>query len=138
MKMKRFKMMVVAVVAVSAMLLSTGNTFAQTMSDGVWAEVFELPTGTFVSQAEAEALLTDRIVTLKGVLETLTPGTQAYKSAELSLEYYDVINVEITNGKDVPNSIVHGLGMVAQDVIDAPNQTQLMGLRTESISLLSQ
>ena len=134
MKMKRFKMMLVAVIAVFALMFGVKEAGAQSgLSDGVMTA----PTGNFVSSAEADLLLTSQVAQLKNLLVTLAPGTQAYKNTERAIFYYSLIQGEIVSGKDIPLSIVTGLEYVAADSYTGATKTQLWSLRAESIDMLS-
>jgi hypothetical protein len=82
MKMKRFKMMLVAVVAIFALMLGTEKASAQS---GLSDNILTPPTGNWVSTPEALGLLGQQVVNLKSFLLTLTPGTAAYKTVERSV-----------------------------------------------------
>jgi hypothetical protein len=135
MKMKRIKMMLVAMVAILALGLGAGSAHAQT---GLSDNIYTLPAGNFVGQAEADALLADQISSLKSILGTLTPGTQAYQTMEQSVNFYAVVQGEVISGKDIPSSIVTGLQFISQDANGSvATKTQLLTLRTDSVNLLS-
>jgi hypothetical protein len=143
MKKARFKMLFVAVLAVFALLFA-GAENLQAQSD--MDDPFALPTGTFVSAAEAEVLLGSQVLNLKGLIVTLTPGTSAYRTTERALIYYSTIQGEVSSGKDIPNSILTSLtymrdtetGATAFTPVGGPNQSELWGLRNAAIDLLSQ
>lgn len=143
MKKARLKMMFVAVLAVFALLFAGAGTLqAQADMD----DPFALPTGNFVTPAQAESMLGGQVLNLKNLIVTLTPGTSAYKAAERAIFYYSTIQGEVGSGKDVPYSIVTGLTYVIQSNTGStslketggPNSVELWGLRNDAISLLSQ
>ena len=139
MRKTRFKMMLVAAFAAFAMLFGAKDAVAQTgLSEGV----FSLPTGNFVNSSDAVVLLTGQVGTYKGLLETLTPGTQAYYNAERSTYYYITILNEVEAGKDIPVSIVSGLEFISADGNSDPyggaSKTVLFGYRQDAINLLKQ
>jgi hypothetical protein len=136
MKMKRFKTILIAVAAVFALTLGAERVHAQ--SDNQYATLFALPNGAFVSAAEADVLLGGQIAQLKNLLSTLLPGSQAYKTTEQAVIYYDMLRVEIASGKAIPESIVYGLTLISTDAYGGATYTQLLALRTDSIGLLQQ
>ena len=136
MKMKRFKTMLVALIAVLALTLGAERVHAQ--SDLQSADLFALPTGAFVSAAEADVLLSGQIEQLKNLLSTLTAGTQAYITTEQAVIYYDLLRVEIASGKAIPESIVYGLSFISSDAYGGATYSDLLVLRTDSIGLLQQ
>jgi hypothetical protein len=135
MKMKRFKTMLVALVAVFALMMGAKEASAQT---GLTDNILTPPTGSWVSSVEADGLLNLHVSNMKNLLLTLTPGTQAYKNVERSVYYYDRIRVEVADGKDIPTSIVTGLGYISQDALGGVTKAQLWSLRSEAIDMLSQ
>lgn len=139
MKMKRFKMMLVAAIAAFALLLGTREANAQT-SGGTSSDIFNPPAGNFIGSAEAETLLATQVFNLKNLIVTLTPGTNAYKKVERAITYYSLIQGEVESGKDIPNSIVTGLWYVSQDPYGGASayKTELMSLREEAIDMLDQ
>lgn len=136
MKMKRFKMILIAVMGAFALLLGAGSLHAQ--SDGQYVDPFELPVGNFVGSAQAETTLGQHVVILKDLLGTLVPGTTAYATTERAIFYYSTVQGEVVSGKDIPESIVTGLGYVGTDAYGNPTYAEIMALRNESITMLSQ
>ncbi|MBK8493356.1 MAG: hypothetical protein IPL49_21365 [Saprospirales bacterium] len=135
MRKTRFKMMLVAAFAAIAMLFAgAGQLQAQTDGDG---DLLALPTGSFVSQGEAELLLITQVIDLKGFIETLIPGTVTYKTTERAIFYYSVIQDGVVSGQNVPVAIVLGLENVSQDMYGA-TPAELFGLRQNAINMLSQ
>lgn len=147
MRKARFKMMLVgAVTAVALLFAGVNGLHAQTDTQDPFGS---LPSGNFVGAAEAVNILTGHVVSVKGVLATLTPGTASYLTTERAVLYYDYLKVEIENGKDIPNSILEALGFVATYQSDsypsgsgiqsaATPIVQLVSLRDDAINMLSQ
>jgi hypothetical protein len=145
MRKTRFKMMLVAAFAAFALLLAGFSPIqAQTDSNDPFAS---LPSGNFVNQGDAVVILANHVSYLKGVLVTLTPGTSSYLAMERAAVYYDILQVEVADGKAIPNSIVSGLGFVREYRSDyaltafgansGPSIIELIGLREDAIELLS-
>ena len=130
-------MMLVAAFAAFALLFGAKEAVAQA---GLSFDVYAAPTGNFLSPAEANLLLTSHVATLKNVLVTLTPGTNAFKTMERTVVYYSQIQAEIGSGKNIPGSISSGLIFVGHEGsgYGTVTKTELMTLRSESIDILSQ
>lgn len=134
--MKRFKMILIAVMGAFALLLGAGSLHAQ--SDGQYVDPFELPVGNFVGSAQAETTLGQQVVILKDLLGTLVPGTTAYITTERAIAYYSTVQSEVVSGKDIPVSIVTGLSYAAEDLNGGATYAEIMALRNDSIAMLSQ
>lgn len=135
MRKARIKMMLVAAVTAVALLFAGASSLqAQTITG---EDPFYPPTGNFVTPAEAEVILTGQVASLKGLLETLTPGTQAYILTERSLYYYITILNEVAAGKNIPVSIVAGLGYVSADD-NGITSAELLGYKQDAVTMLSQ
>lgn len=133
--MKRFKTMLVALVAVFALMMGAKEASAQ---GGLSDNILTPPTGNWVGTQEALSSLEQQVFNLKNILSTLTPGTTAYKTVERAVYYYDFVKVEVDSGKDIPNSIVSGLAYVGADALGGATKTELWTLRSDSIDMLGQ
>ncbi|MBK8490770.1 MAG: hypothetical protein IPL49_07715 [Saprospirales bacterium] len=92
---------------------------------------------TYVQASQGIAILEPYCVSLKTFLSTLTPGTQAYKTAETSYTFYTMILSGLQSGKNVPDSIKNGFTLFQYpDYVNTP-VSQINSLRAESLVLLT-
>ncbi|MBK7334784.1 MAG: hypothetical protein IPJ00_00900 [Saprospirales bacterium] len=142
MRKVKFKMMGIALATtIALMFLGIGSGQAQSAissaftppgspSSPSWTGVI------FVSSSEAMDILEDHCAVLKDFLITLTPGTQAYHTAETNQFFYEGIRTGIHSGK---NAGVDPRAMVLfsqPEFVDTP-QFQQIDLYEESTDLLS-
>lgn len=129
--------MLVAAFAAFALLFGAREASAQ---GGFSDDMYSTPTGNFVNSADANIILVNQVANLKAVLATFTPGTNAYKTMERAVIYYDLMRADIESGKDIPESIITALRNISTDVYGggAATKAELMGLRTDAIDILSQ
>jgi hypothetical protein len=137
-------MLIAAITAFGLLFAGVERVQAQDANDPFGS----VPTGNFVTPAEAELILAGHVSSMKGVLSTLLPGTNSYAVAERAVVYFNIIQVEVTNGKDVPQSILDGLyfiqnyqtdyGPIALSNAGGASQLDLIGLRNQAINLLEQ
>ncbi len=135
MKKARFKVALAGFFAALALLLFVEHGQAQTITAAL-AKPKSAPV-TYVTSPEAITLLDGQTASLKSVLGTLTPGTQAYETVETSFTYYTIILSGVISGKDVEASIQGGFQLFQNpDYVDTPT-SQIQGLYWEALDLLS-
>ena len=118
------------------LLLFAGVNRAEAQAE-LSSSIYDLPTANWVSSTEAENLLLAQITQLTNLLQSLTPGTQAYKTAVRATVYYRTIYTEVVAGKQIPESIVVGLGTFAAAQYGEATKTEQVGLRNDAIDMLS-
>ena len=135
MKKGNFKAALMAVlVAFTCMFVGLESGHAQT---GLADDFYSVPAATYVSSAEAEILLTDQATVLYNFLQTLTPGSQQYKTVLRAAVFYRGILVAVKEGKQIPESIVSGMGKFATSAYGKYTKTEQSGLKSDAIDLLS-
>jgi hypothetical protein len=102
------------------------------------SSLYDTPTGNWVNSTEAEGILLTQINQITNLLQSLTPGTQAYKTAFRAGVYYKTIYGEVKAGKQIPESIVTGLGIFTTAVHGNAPKSEQLGLRNDAIDMLSQ
>ena len=135
MKRGNFKAVLGAVIiAFTFMLAGVQSGQAQTgMGDGIYT----VPSGNYVSAAEANVLLTDQETMLINYLQTLTPGSQQYKATLRAVMYYRNILQAVMEGKQIPESIVAGLSTFTTTQYGQYSKTEKVGLKQDAIEMLS-
>ncbi|MCB9284937.1 MAG: hypothetical protein H6563_12745 [Lewinellaceae bacterium] len=135
MKKGNFKAALVAViVAFTFLFVGVNSGHAQT---GLADDLFSVPAATYVSSAEAEVLLTDQVTVLYNFLQTLTPGSQQYKTTFRATVYYRTILAAVKDGKQVPDSILTGMGMFTTAAYGLYTKPEQIGLKQDAIDMLS-
>ena len=134
MKRGNFKAVLGAVIiAFTFMLAGVQSGQAQTgMGDGIYT----VPSGNYVSAAEANVLLTDQETMLINYLQTLTPGSQQYKIANRAVMFYKNIHGAVLDGKQIPESIMTGLHLFTTTQYGRYTKSEQIGLRQDAIELL--
>ena len=136
--MRKVKFRTLLVMGFAAFLLLFAGADRVQAQGALTTSLYSTPSGNWVSSAEAENLLLAKINQLSGLLQTLTPGTQAHKATLRAGVYYKTIHREVKIGKQIPDSIVTGLGIFASSVYGDAPQSEQYGLRNEAIGMLSQ
>ena len=143
MRKVKFKMMGIALATtIALMFLGIGSGQAQSAISSAFTPPGSpnSPSWTgviFVSSSEALDILEDHCAVLKDFLITLTPGTQAYHTAETNQFFYEGIRTGIHSGKNVEESILGAMVLFSQpEFVDTP-QFQQIDLYEESTDLLS-
>ena len=76
--------------------------------DSTYAQSHKLKGVDYVSEAEAISRLEAETQGLKNQIESLTPGTFAYKSALWKYELYDIVLTHLYDGKTVAEAVELG------------------------------
>jgi hypothetical protein len=121
-------------IAITFMFAGVQGGHAQTgLADGIYT----VPAGNYVNSVDAEILLTDQVTVLINFLQTLTPGSQQYKTTLRAVMYYRGISSAVQLGKQVPESILSGLSLFATASFGKYTKTEQLGLKQDAIDMLS-
>lgn len=136
MRKANFKTLVIAGLAAFALLiLGAGRAGAQS---GLADNFYNAPQGTYVSSAQAEAILLDHITYLQSFVQTLTPGSPAFKATVRALGFYRQVYSSVDAGKQIPESIASGTHLFATLPYGQATKTERTNLKQEVINMLSQ
>jgi hypothetical protein len=142
MRKARFRVVLAGLFAAFALMLFAGQSQAQIATsafplggnpanDGVVAPL------DYITAPEAINLLDGQTASLKSVLGTLVPGTQAYKTVETSFTYYTIILSGVVSGKAVEASLNEGFLLYQYpDYVNTP-VSQMQALYEEALELLT-
>lgn len=100
-------------------------------------DISTVPAANYVNSADAEILLTDQVTVLYNFLQTLTPGSQQYKVTFRAAVFYRNILIAVKEGKQVPESILTGMGMFTTAAYGQYTKPEQLGLKQDAIDLLS-
>lgn len=135
MKKGNIKAALVAVlVAFTFLLVGVNSGQAQT---GLSDDLYTVPAGNYVSAANAEILLADQETLLINFLQTLTPGSQQYKTTMRAVMFYKNIRGAVIEGKQIPESILAGMNLFTTASFGQYTKTEKYGLKQDAIDLLS-
>ena len=81
-------------------------------------QLFQPPTGSFVSPSIALQRLDEAVVTYKNTMLNYPPNSAEYRLAFKKYSYYNAVTNLIVEGKTVPVAIVEGLKIVATDAYE--------------------
>ena len=126
--------LVVVLVAFTFLLVGVNSGQAQT---GLSDDLYTVPAGNYVSAANAEILLTDQETVLLSFLQTLTPGSQQYKTTTRALMFYRNIHAAVIEGKQIPESILNGMNLFTTASFGQYTKMEKIGLKQDAIDLLS-
>ena len=127
---------VIAAVLLTFLFLFAGIERSQAQT-GMSDNFFSVPAANYVNSANAEVLLTDQVAVLFNFLQTLTPGSPQYKVAFRAAVYYRTILIAVKEGKQVPQSIVTGMGVFTTAAYGQYTKSEQSGLKADAIDLLS-
>jgi hypothetical protein len=135
MRKANFQAAITAVlVSFTLLLVGVEQGHAQAgLADGIYT----VPAANYVSSAEAEILLADQVTVLTNFLQTLTPGSQQYKTTLRAVMYYRSINAAVQEGKQIPESILSGMSLFATASFGKYTKTEQLGLKQDAIDMLS-
>ncbi|MCB9284935.1 MAG: hypothetical protein H6563_12735 [Lewinellaceae bacterium] len=135
MKKGNIKAALVAVlVAFTFLIVGVNSGQAQT---GLSDDFYTVPAGNYVSAANAEILLADQETLLINFLQTLTPGSQQYKTTMRAVMFYKNIRGGVIEGKQIPESILAGMNLFTTASFGRYTKTEKYGLKQDAIDLLS-
>src|SRR5687767_4431184 len=83
--------------------------------DSLQAQAQKVKGAEYVSESEAISRLEIETAALKQLIESLTPGSFAFKSANWKYELYDAVLNQLYEGKTVPVAVEHGIAMYYTD-----------------------
>jgi hypothetical protein len=135
MRKANFQAAITAVlVSFTLLLVGVEQGHAQAgLADGIYT----VPAANYVSSADAQIILTDQLTVLVKLLQTLTPGSQQYKTTLRAVMYYRGISSAVQLGKQVPESILSGLSLFATASFGKYTKTEQLGLKQDAIDMLS-
>lgn len=117
------------------LVASTDSLQAQVTAVGPRDQLYEAPSGNFVSSQLAITILNNELADLKEELNGLTPGTAAYRTTLAKYEYFSAILKNVIEGKSVAESIGEGLKAVGADQYQITNG-KLMEYKQQAINSL--
>lgn len=101
-----------------------------------WKNLYEEPTGLFVSTEVAKTRLVDAMKVLKVTLSQYAEGTGPYETALKRLKYYNMIHENLEAGKTVQASISDALAMMNNGVTTALSPEDASAEKNAAINLL--
>lgn len=111
-----FRIPLLGVIIAGFFLLAlTDSLQAQVTTVGPRDQLYDTPEGDFVSSQLAITILNNELADLKEELNSLTPGTAAYRTTLAKYKYFDAILSNVIDGKSVAESIGEGLKAVNAD-----------------------
>ena len=140
MRKANFKTLFAALLVVFTFLLAgMGTVQAQnSVSSGPTGGLYGFPAKvTFVGSTQAQSIVTAHLDAIKAYMVTLPVWSPAYNTAYRATVYYRSVLDGLKGGKNVGNSIMDGVGMFLTDYFSAASYAEKLGLRQESIGLLS-
>jgi hypothetical protein len=119
-------------------LLFMGVEKASAQSSVLTGSIYDVPTGSFVAPAEAQAILYSHCTSLDAFLQTLIPGTPAHKAAYRAYYFFRTIHNNVQGGKQVAESIAEGTYLFASMPLGEANKTEKSGLKQQAVNMLAQ
>jgi hypothetical protein len=101
-----------------------------------WKNLYDEPTGLFVSSEIAKERLLDAMKTLKLTLEQYAEGTGPYVTALQKLNYYSLIYANLEDGKTVQASIADALSTMNNAITTALDPEDALAEKNGAINLL--
>ena len=134
-------------VALAFLLVGIGQAGAQSQASALVANgsaignspksLMITPTGNFVSQANALAILEDHKAAMKDQFSQLTPGSATYNALEKEYAFYCAIYDDLLKGNAVPESIMASLAVFNQDIYPTVTTTIKLAWKQSAIDLLT-
>lgn len=130
-------MLMVGLFAAVAFLLAGVNE-AHAQSDQQAGDLFVIPAAAWVTNAQANALLTNHIDAVKAELDDLTPGTPAYQAKlKEGIFFRDVLRDLVAN-EVVPDAILFALQPLAvSTAAHYATVADKLALKDQAIDMLS-
>lgn len=134
---------VLAFVFVAAMTTDTNaqssvtyQTTGNPGSSSSWKNLYDEPTGLFVSVETAKTRLIDEMKELKVTMSQYAEGTGPYETAARRLSYYGLILENLEAGKTVSASISEALASMNNGVTTALDPEDAQAEKNAAINLL--
>jgi len=135
MKRKSSKRIFPKILAFGSLLLAMlflGTSQASAQSD----ELYKVPTGDFLTQAQAEPILVAQVDGLRNALKSMTPGTPSYQSTNRKAVFFGTILQSVRDGNEVAQAIAKGTHIFSTVMYGEGTMPEKLAIKQEAVEML--